>query len=120
MTLVLINTDRPIEDQIKDYFERHQKDVDYYKSKGVTPTIWFDTFLVNGFNQRFIEAHSGEDFEFVEDDRLDLDTRIQANRSLIDIDDDDRFFSYINLSLEDSTALQIELDQLKSLQSLKK
>ena len=120
MTLVLINTDRSIEEQIKRYFKRHQKDIHSLTNKGVTPTVWFDAFLVNGFNQRFIEAHSGEDFEFVEDDRLDLDTRIQANRSLIDIDDDDRFFSYINLSLEDSTALQIELDQLKSLQSLKK
>lgn len=120
MTLVLINTDRSIEEQIKRYFKRHQKDIHSLTNKGVTPTVWFDAFLVNGFNQRFIEAHSGSDFEFVEDGRLDLDTRIQANHSLIDIDDDDRFFSYINLSLEDSTALHIELDQLKALQSLRK
>lgn len=120
MTLVLINTDRSIEHQIKRYFERHQKDVDDYKSKGVTPTVWFDAFLVNGFNQRFIEAHSGEDFKYIEDDRLDLSTRILANRSLVDMDSSDRFFPDFNLSFEDSTALQIELDQLKSLQSLKK
>lgn len=118
MKMITIYPEQTIEDRIRQYFNDHEEEIRTSTKKGSKPTVWFDTFLTHGFNDRFIAAHSETDFNVIDDHKVDVDARIIANQHILDMEKSKIIFKDFKLPPKDSLALELELESLKVQKSL--
>lgn len=113
MKMVTIYPEQTIEGRIRQYFNDHEEEIKTSTKKGSKPTVWFDTFLIHGFTDRFIAAHSETDFNVIDDHKVDIDARIIANKRILDMEKSRILFKDFKLPAKDSLTLELELDSLK-------
>lgn len=113
MDIVTVYTTQTIADRVKQYFNENKEEIRALTKNGSKPTVWFDTFLIHGFTDRFIAAHSETDFNVVDDHKVDIDTRIIANKRILDMEKSRILFKDFKLPAKDSLTLELELDSLK-------